>query len=66
LQGVAALSAILLAYMLKKANQRLDRMAGEDAELTEQDLAVLKRTAEAEGIDIASARRMQKGYRYTI
>lgn len=52
--------------MLKKANQRLDRMAGEDAELTEQDLAVLKRTAEAEGIDIASARRMQKGYRYTI
>lgn len=41
-------------------------MAGEDSELTEKDLAMLKRTAEVEGIDIASARRLQKGYRYTI
>lgn len=52
--------------MLKKENKRLDRMAGEDAELTEKDIAMLQRTAEVEGIDIAAARRLQKGYRYTI
>jgi len=52
--------------MLKRDNKRLDRMAGEDSELTPKDLARLQRTADVEGIDIASARRLQKGYRYII
>lgn len=41
-------------------------MEDEDVELTERDIAKLKKTAEIEGIDIAAARRLQKGYRYMI
>lgn len=49
-----------------RENKRLDRMEGEDSQLTEKDLERLRRTAEVEGIDIAAARRLQKGYRYMI
>lgn len=45
---------------------RLERMSNEDVELTEKDLARLRKTAEVEGIDIAAARRLQKSYRYMI
>lgn len=41
-------------------------MENEDVELTEEDLERLRKTAEIEGIDIAAARRLQKGYRYMI
>nr|OQO31357.1 hypothetical protein B0A51_03352 [Rachicladosporium sp. CCFEE 5018] len=37
-----------------------------DTELTEKDLKRLRKTAEVEGIDIAAARQLQKGYRYLI
>lgn len=57
---------ILLRVVLTKRNSRLARMENENEELTERDLAVLRKTAEVEGIDIAAARRLQKGYRYMI
>lgn len=41
-------------------------MENENTELTEKDLAKLQKTAQIEGIDIATARRLQKGYRYMI
>lgn len=41
-------------------------MENENVELTEKDLAKLQKTAQIEGIDIATARRLQKGYRYMI
>ncbi|KAK5944071.1 hypothetical protein PMZ80_003352 [Knufia obscura] len=66
LQVVAGLLAVWLRMILSRENKRLDRMAGEDVHLTEKDLARLKRTAEVEGIDIAAARKLQKGYRYII
>jgi len=37
-----------------------------DATLTEKDIKKLQLTAELEGIDIAAARQLQKGYRYMI
>ena len=37
-----------------------------DAELTPSDLKRLERTSEAEGVTIAEARALQKGYRYII
>lgn len=57
---------VLLRVVLTKRNNRLARMENESQELTERDLAILRKTAEVEGIDIAAARRLQKGYRYMI
>lgn len=66
LQLVAALCGLMLRFILTRRNKRLERMENEDVELTEKDLAKLRKTAEIEGIDIAAARRLQKGYRYMI
>lgn len=41
-------------------------MEAEDVQLTEKDVEKLRRTAETEGIDLAAARRLQKGYRYIL
>lgn len=64
--AVAAACGVLLRFILTRRNRRLDRLENEDSELTEKDLAKLRKTAEIEGIDIADARRLQKGYRYMI
>ncbi|OAP60105.1 hypothetical protein AYL99_05107 [Fonsecaea erecta] len=66
LQAVAAIMGICLRIKLTLQNRRLERMENEDTPLTERDLQKLRRTAEIEGIDLAAARRLQKGYRYTI
>lgn len=66
LQAIAAILAVWLRVLLQRENKRLDRMENEDVQLTEKDLAKLRRTAEFEGIDIATARRLQKGYRYML
>ena len=66
LQGVAALLGVWLRIILQRENKRLDRMQNEDVQLTEKDLAKLKKTADFEGIDLAAARRLQKTYRYMI
>ena len=66
LQVVAAAMGVLLRIVLTRANRRLDRLESEDTHLTEGDLARLQQTAEMEGVDVATARRMQKGYRYMI
>lgn len=56
--------SIILVFYLKRQNQQLRRLDDMDVELTEKELRRLKRTAELEGIDIAAARQLQKGYRY--
>lgn len=66
LQVLAAVMAVLMRVTLTRQNARLDRLENEDVPLTERDLAVLRRTADVEGIDLAAARRLQKGYRYMI
>lgn len=66
LQVVAFLLACLLRFLLSRENKRLDRMESEDVQLTDKDVEKLKQTAETEGIDLAAARRLQKGYRYII
>lgn len=64
LTGMAGICAILLRILLERDNKRLARMENADAELTERDLAVLQKTADMEGISVAAARQLQKGYRY--
>jgi MFS family permease len=66
LQVVAAVMGVWLRIVLTRQNKRLERLEDEDGQLTERDLAKLRKTAEVEGIDLAAARRLQKGYRYTI
>ncbi|RVX66693.1 hypothetical protein B0A52_09506 [Exophiala mesophila] len=66
LQVVSAAMGLLLRIKLERQNARLARMENEDAEITGRDLKKLQRTAEIEGIDLAAARRLQKGYRYMI
>ncbi|EME42552.1 hypothetical protein DOTSEDRAFT_73412 [Dothistroma septosporum NZE10] len=66
LVGIAAIFGIILRFYLQYQNKQLARFENEDSTLTDKDLKKLKRTAELEGSDIATARALQKGYRYII
>jgi Na+/melibiose symporter-like transporter len=66
LQTIAGICGLWLRYVLTQRNKRLERLENEDVPLSEKDLARLRKTAEVEGIDLAAARRLQKGYRYMI
>lgn len=63
---VAALCGLTMYVILTRANKRMERLENEDTPLGPKDLAKLEKTAELEGIDVAAARRLQKGYRYMI
>ena len=63
---IAGICAILLRFYLNWQNRQLERMENADVQLTERDIRKLQKTAEIEGMDIAAARRLQKGYRYIM
>ncbi|KAK5163434.1 uncharacterized protein LTR77_010616 [Saxophila tyrrhenica] len=63
---VSATGACILRFLLIKMNRELERLENEDVELDEKELAKLRKTAEFEQIDMATARQLQKGYRYII
>lgn len=52
--------------LLVKANKRLAHLEDEDSILSEKEMRQLQKTAETEGIDIATARQQQKGFRYLV
>lgn len=66
LQVVAAACGVYMYINLTRANKRLEKLEHEESQLTAQDLAKLEKTAEMEGTDVATARRLQKGYRYMV
>lgn len=66
LQVVSATMGVAMRVKLTRQNNRLERLENEDQPLSERDLKKLRKTAEIEGIDLAAARRLQKGYRYMI
>ena len=66
LLALSACGAVILRFMMQKMNRELDRLEDENVMLTEKELAKLRKTAEFEGIDLATARQLQKGYRYII
>lgn len=66
LMVMSGVCATILRFMLSRENKMLERMEDQDAEMTPRDLRKLERTAEVEGIDIAAARRLQKGHRYIL
>ncbi|KAK5732783.1 hypothetical protein LTR17_010201 [Elasticomyces elasticus] len=61
-----AAMAVMLRIVMQRMNKELDRLENEDVILTEKELVKLRKTAEIEGIDLAAARQLQKGYRYII
>jgi len=58
--------AVLLRWYLQRQNRQLERLETADVQLTEKEMRKLQKTAEFEGLDIAEARRLQKGYRFMI
>ena len=66
LQIIAGLAALFLYFNLRMLNKRQERMENEEVQLTEKDIRRLQATADIEGIDIAAARRLQKGFRYVL
>ena len=66
LVAAAGLSGLGLRFYLDRQNKQLARMEDEDTPLTDKDMKKLQKTAEFEGINVAAARRLQKGYRYMI
>ncbi|KAJ6031051.1 permease of the major facilitator superfamily [Penicillium herquei] len=68
LQSLGGISALVLYFNLRMLNKRQERLENEsgDIQLTEKELRRLQVTADAEGIDIAAARRLQKGFRYML
>lgn len=66
LQVLAFFCGLWMRWKLTKQNRELERLEAEDSQLTQQDVSRLQKTAEVEGIDVAAARRLQKGYRYMI
>ncbi|CAK4031709.1 MFS general substrate transporter [Lecanosticta acicola] len=66
LVSIAGICGIIMKFYLEYQNRQLARMGNEDAQLTERDLKKLQKTAEMEGIDVAAARMLQKGYRYIV
>lgn len=63
---ITGICGIIIRFYLQAQNRQLERLENEDAQLTDRDIKKLQKTAELEGIDIATARMLQKGYRYTI
>ncbi|KAJ5770458.1 uncharacterized protein N7511_002509 [Penicillium nucicola] len=66
LQVIGGLCALFLYFNLNMLNKRQLRLENEEVELSPKDLRRLQVTAEVEGIDIAAARRLQKGFRYVL
>jgi hypothetical protein len=66
LQVVGGLCAIFLYFNMNMLNKRQLRLENEEVELSPKDIRRLQVTAEVEGIDIAAARRLQKGFRYVL
>ena len=63
---LSGIGAVVLRVIMQRMNKQLERFEDEDVILTDRELAKLRRTAEIEGIDLAAARQLQKGYRYII
>lgn len=66
LQVLAAVCAFALKTLLEKQNAQLARMENSDSQLTEGDIKKLEKTAQVEGVTVAEARALQKGYRFVI
>jgi hypothetical protein len=66
LTAIAGICGVIHRWLLEKDNKRLARLENEYVPLSERDIRTLQKTADLEGIDLATARQLQKGYRFMI
>ena len=66
LMAAAGIAGTVLRFYLVRQNKRFERLENADTELTERDMKKLQKTAEMEGVDVATARQLQKGFRFAI
>lgn len=66
LMVISGAGGTLQRYLLVGANKKLERLENEDVILTDKEMKRLQKTAETEGIDLATARMQQKGFRYLV
>ncbi|KAJ5912952.1 hypothetical protein N7504_001835 [Penicillium tannophilum] len=66
LQTIGGLCGLFMYLNLRMLNKRQERLENEDHQLTDKELRRLQVTADFEGIDLASARQLQKGFRYIL
>ncbi|KAJ5524373.1 hypothetical protein N7494_011023 [Penicillium frequentans] len=66
LQTLGGLCGLFMYLNLRMLNKRQERLENEDHQLTDKELRRLQVTADFEGIDLASARQLQKGFRYIL
>lgn len=63
---VAAISATAIRFLLVKQNKEFARLDDDNVQLTERELAKLRKTAEQANLDLDTARHMQRGFRYML
>ncbi|KAJ5919832.1 hypothetical protein N7454_009667 [Penicillium verhagenii] len=66
LQAIGGLCGLFMYLNLRMLNKRQERLENEDHQLTDKELRRLQVTADFEGIDLAAARQLQKGFRYML
>ncbi|KAJ5765495.1 hypothetical protein N7520_005054 [Penicillium odoratum] len=66
LQAIGGMCALFMYLNLRMLNKRQELLENEDHQLTDKELRRLQVTADFEGIDLASARQLQKGFRYML
>ena len=63
---LGGIASIFLYFTLHMINERQMRVENVDVPLDEKDLRQLQVTADNEGVAIAAARQLQKGFRYML
>lgn len=66
LMVISGIGAIGQRHLLVRENKRLENLENEDVILSDKEMKRLQKTAETEGIDLATARQQQKGFRYLV
>lgn len=63
---ISGVGGVWQRSILVRENKRLEALENEDVTLDDKGIKMLRKTAETEGVDLATARYQQKGFRYLI
>lgn len=66
LMVISGAGGVWQRQLLVRENRRLEKIEDEDAVLSDKEVRKLRETADAEGVDLATARQRQKGFRYLV
>lgn len=63
---ISGVGGVWQRTILVRENRRLENLENEDAVLDDKEMKKLQKTADTEGVDLATARQQQKGFRYLV